>query len=138
MTSAAENFKKLNLTKPPGRNAYDLYKQVIKLDPKNSEAENGIRKISDTYINMAYVALDKDKTFEARRYINKAEEIWPDSNKIDPARKALNNKLAEKYVRENPERQYERNNTETNTETNTADTPSESNNLIDSIRSLFE
>ncbi|NIQ09586.1 MAG: serine/threonine protein kinase [Gammaproteobacteria bacterium] len=138
LTSAAENFKKLNLTKPPGRNAYDLYKQVIKLDPKNSEAENGIRKISDTYINMAYVALDKDKTFEARRYINKAEEIWPDSNKIDPARKALNNKLAEKYVRENPERQYERNNTETNTETNTADTPSESNNLIDSIRSLFE
>lgn len=134
LTSAAENFKKLNLTKPPGSNAYDLYKQVIKLDPKNSEAKNGIRKISDTYINMAYVALDKDKTFEARRYINKAEEIWPESNKIDPARKALNNKLAEKYVRENPERLYERN----SAETNTADTPSGSNNLIDSIRSLFE
>ena len=135
LTSAAENFNKLNLTKPPGSNAYDQYKQVIKLDPKNSEAKNGIRKISDTYINMAYVALDKDKTFEARRYINKAEEIWPESNKIDPARKALNNKLAEKYVRENPERLYERDRTGTNT---ARETPRNSNNLIDSIRSLFE
>ena len=135
LTSAAENFSKLNLTKPPGNNAYDQYRQVLKMDPGNKEAKTGIKRISDAYINMAYNALDKDKTFEARRYINKAEEIWPGSGKIEQARKALNNKLADKYVRENKgqiiiERNAAR-------DTDPEDTSSKGKSLLENIKSWF-
>ncbi len=135
LTRAADNFSKLNLTKPPGNNAYDQYRKVLKLDPGNKEAKTGIKKISDAYVNMAYNALDKDKTFEARRYINKAEQIWPESGKIESARKALNNKLADKYVKENEDNIVRQRSSPPPSASESRETSSQS--LIEQIKSWF-
>ena len=93
LASAEENMKKLHLTTPKGDNAYDQFLQVLALDLENEEARNGIIRISDKYIALAYGAMDSGNFDKARNYINKAQDIWPESNKIAAANDALDNRI---------------------------------------------
>ncbi|MBI4005270.1 MAG: hypothetical protein HY356_01270, partial [Gammaproteobacteria bacterium] len=55
----------------------------------------GIESISDKYIALAYSAIKSNDTQRARTYISKAEEIWPESTKINTANQTLQAKIDE-------------------------------------------
>lgn len=48
-------YKQNNLTKPPGRNALDMYQKVLRLDPKNKPAINGKKQISKKLLASAQI-----------------------------------------------------------------------------------
>ena len=95
LARAEENMKNLQLTTPKEDNAYDQYLQVLAIDLENEEAKNGIIRISDKYIALAYGAMDSGNFDKARIYINKARDIWPGSTKIAVANEVLDNKIKE-------------------------------------------
>ena len=94
LAQAENSVRELRLMSPAGNNAYEQYRQVLALDPANEQARTGLRTISDKYIALAYGAMKAD-TGKAGLYINKAREIWPESDKILPAQKALQARLDE-------------------------------------------
>ena len=85
LKEADERVEQFKLTSPRDDNAYDRYLQVLAMDLENAEAKAGIKRISDRYIALAYSAIERSEFDRARLYINKAEEIWPESGKIAAA-----------------------------------------------------
>ena len=95
LAQAQNSIRELRLTSPAGNNAYEQFRQVLALDPENEQARTGLRQISDKYIALAYGAMKANNTEKARLYIKKAHEIMPESDKIQPAQKALQARLDE-------------------------------------------
>jgi Serine/threonine protein kinase len=95
LAQAEQSLKELRLTTPAGNNAYEQYQQVLAQDSDNQLALDGIHAISDKYIALAHSALKNNNTERARLYTRKAQEIWPQSEKIQPANDALQAKLNE-------------------------------------------
>lgn len=90
LREAGERIEQFKLTSPKDDNAYDRYLQVLAIDLENAEAKAGIKKISDRYIALAYSAIERKEFDRARLYINKAEELWPESDKIAAANSRYN------------------------------------------------
>ena len=95
LAQAKNSFRELRLTSPAGNNAYEQYRQVLALDPENEQARTGLQQISDKYIALAYGAMKANNTGKARLYIKKAQEIMPESDKIQPAQQALQARMDE-------------------------------------------
>jgi tetratricopeptide (TPR) repeat protein len=64
-----------HLTSPAGNNAYQKYLEVLKLDPGNKAAHNGIQRIGGRYIKLAERALEKGDFDAADQYLSKASNI---------------------------------------------------------------
>ncbi len=73
---------------------------VLTIDESNTAAHEGIRSVSDKYISLAYGAIKSNKLNKADKYIEKAKRIYPGSDKIAPARSALQAKYAEQQTTE--------------------------------------
>ena len=65
------------------------------IDENNTDANEGIRLVSDKYISLAYGAMQSNKLGKADKYIEKAKRIYSESDKVAPARSALQAKYAE-------------------------------------------
>ncbi len=65
-------FKQNNLTKPPGRNALDLYQKVLSLDPENPEAKQGKKQISRKLYEAAQAKYNANNLASALRSADKA------------------------------------------------------------------
>jgi len=92
---AEEDIAALRLTRPKDNNALDKYQSILMIDENNTEANTGIRSISDKYISLAYGAMQSNKLDKADKYITKAEKINSESDKVAPARSTLQAKYAE-------------------------------------------
>ncbi len=92
---AEEDISALRLTRPKDNNAMDKYLAILMMDENNTEANEGIRSISDKYISLAYAAMQSNNLPKAGAYIENAKEIYPNSDKIAPALVALQTKLEE-------------------------------------------
>jgi serine/threonine protein kinase len=97
---AEEDIAALRLTSPPENNALNKYLSILMIDENNTEANAGIRQVSDKYISLAYGAMQSNKLTTADKYIAKAERIYSESGKIAPARSALQAKYAEQKTTE--------------------------------------
>lgn len=100
LREADERIEQFKLTSPRDDNAFDRYLQVLTIDLDNEEAKAGIRKISDRYIALAYSAIERNEFERARLYIDKAGELWPQSDKIAAADNRYNRALSEYQSRE--------------------------------------
>jgi hypothetical protein len=63
---------------PAGRNAYELYQQVLRLDPENAVALEGVQEIALRYITMADAAIKGASFDNAEQYIARASRLGPD------------------------------------------------------------
>ena len=95
LSLAEEDIAALRLTRPKDNNALDKYQSILMIDENNAEANEGIRSISDKYISLAYGAMQSNKLDKADKYIEKAEKINSESDKVAAARSALLAKNAE-------------------------------------------
>lgn len=103
-------YKQNNLTKPPGRNALDMYEKVLSLDPQNKDATFGKRQISKKLLTAArnkYKAnnlksalasakkslqLDKGNS-DAKALVDQISSIFSRQKKIASLLKNANNKI---------------------------------------------
>ena len=69
LKKADQYLKAWNLTSPAGRNAYDAYRQVLKLDPDNAEAQKGLKKVGGRYADLAERELKRGNSDKAMGYI---------------------------------------------------------------------
>jgi len=98
---AIEDISALRLTSPKNNNALNKYLSILITDEDNTEAIEGIQLISDKYIALAYGAMKSNNLVKADTYIEKAKNIYSASEKVAPARIALQEKYAEQKTTEN-------------------------------------
>ena len=97
---AEEDIAALRLSRPKDNNALSKYQSILMIDENNAEANEGIRSVSDKYISLAYGAMKSNKLDKADKYIENAEKIYSESDKVAPARSALQAKNAEQETTE--------------------------------------
>ncbi|MEE3326033.1 MAG: serine/threonine-protein kinase [Myxococcota bacterium] len=65
------------LRRPPGQNAFEKYQAVLKLDPANAAAKEGLSRVAGRYLALAKSALSKDDLEEAAHYLSEAIQVAP-------------------------------------------------------------
>lgn len=66
------------LIEPPGSNAYESFEQVLKLDPQNTRATGGIRRIGDKIAALARQSRDRGDIARATNLVEEGLRILPD------------------------------------------------------------
>ncbi len=97
---AEEDIGALRLTSPNENNALNKYLSILLINENNTEANEGIRLVSDKYISLSYGAMQSNNLAKAEKYIEKAKRIYSGSEKVAPARSALQAKYAEQKIPE--------------------------------------
>ncbi len=59
LAAGDQQLSENRLSRPPGNNALESYREVLKLDPENEQAKAGITAIADRYQQLAQSALDR-------------------------------------------------------------------------------
>ncbi len=78
-----------HLTGPQPGNAYDLFQQVLVLDPQNEDALRGPEKITERFVALALEAANRWQLVQARSLLSRAKEIMPDHPSISPTQTQL-------------------------------------------------
>lgn len=97
---AEEDITTLRLTSPSENNALNKYLSILMIDENNTEANEGIRLVSDKYISLAYGAMQSNNLAKADKYIEKAKRIYSESDIVAPARSTLQAKYSEQKITE--------------------------------------
>ena len=83
MTKLAENALAIdNLSVPAGNNAFFYYQEIERVDPGNHLAQDGYRRISDRYAELAEGAISNRQYAEAMRLVEKGMAVYPDSGRL--------------------------------------------------------
>ena len=77
MTQADENISMWAFTSPPGSNALENYQDILKLNPNNPKALEGIVKIADQFEKLARESKEKGEVDEFNYYINEGLYVQP-------------------------------------------------------------
>ncbi|GMQ90009.1 MAG: hypothetical protein BMS9Abin10_0351 [Gammaproteobacteria bacterium] len=104
LAEAEEDFRARRLTRPPGNNALERYREVLALAPDNAQAQRGLRALVDRHLQRAARAAEAGQFGEAQRYLAQAAAIQPESAAVERAREALAQKRAENRRRAELER----------------------------------
>jgi len=88
LAKARADFQAVRLSWPPGKNALERYLQVLKLDPDNSKAKDGITEIGEKYLQLKDQALAQENFEKAEAYLGKAAQVLPESDAVKQAQEA--------------------------------------------------
>lgn len=77
---------------PPGDNAFDAYRKVLEIDPRNETAREGIRKIADYYEGQARTALDRRDYAQAKTMIGLGLYVRPAHKVLRELQEELRNR----------------------------------------------
>ena len=73
-----------HLSIPDDGSALSLYRQALRLDPKNAQAQRGVEVIIEHYVALALKAAKRDDIASARRLLNRGRDIDPTHPSIGP------------------------------------------------------
>lgn len=79
LSRAASAFEEARLVAPAGESARDFYRQVLTGDPSNKQALDGLRAISDIYLEQATAAASGGEIAAATEALNIATDVSPDN-----------------------------------------------------------
>ena len=82
------------LSTPADNNAYDTYRAILKIEPGNTQAENGLRRIADRYAEMAREQSVAGKYDQAASSAQNGLLIWPEHNYLRQVVKEIEIKAA--------------------------------------------
>ena len=77
LAEAEQAISEKRLTTPDNYNAASFYKRVLALSPDNEEAQQGLVKIVERYIQWSDAALQQGKVQTAKAYLNRASKVVP-------------------------------------------------------------
>lgn len=78
-----------HLTGPQPGNAYDLFQQVLSLDPQNEEALRGPEKIAERFVAQALEAANRWQLVQASSLLSRARQMMPNHPSIGPTQVQL-------------------------------------------------
>jgi formylglycine-generating enzyme required for sulfatase activity len=91
LAKAAELLQQGKGDKPSGDDALDLYRQVLKLDPANAVAAQGMLQVQRVVLDHALAAVAQNDFAGAETAIAEAESIQPDSPQLQDVRNQVDN-----------------------------------------------
>jgi len=77
------------LTSPPGDNAVETLREILRRDPQNADAQAELREIADTYGRWAKIAAAKGARGRARRYVERGLRVDPTNEPLHAQLHAL-------------------------------------------------
>jgi formylglycine-generating enzyme required for sulfatase activity/serine/threonine protein kinase len=89
LAEARQDLQALRLTSPVGNNALEKFEQVLRLEPGNRAAEEGIAAIVGKYLELCDDAIAQGRLDKARSYLDKAAAIRPGADGLRAARGRL-------------------------------------------------
>ncbi|MDJ0720199.1 MAG: protein kinase [Desulfobacterales bacterium] len=99
LVKANERIASLRLTKPPRDNALYFFREVQKIDPGNTEAKKGLRKIADRYATLAEKEMNRFRYDDARRFIDTGLRVDPRHEKLLMLKTEVNKRLDQRVMR---------------------------------------
>lgn len=82
LAKAATLLQQGNVDQPAGNNALELYRQVLKLDPGNAVAEQGILQVQRAVLDRALAAVAQNDFKSADQALAEASQVSPDSTAL--------------------------------------------------------
>ncbi len=89
LASAEKAFEENRLASPPDGNALSDLRAVLAIDPQNSEADTGIRRIGVRHVQLAIEKIAAYRFDEAESLLDQANAIYPGIPSFAPARQKL-------------------------------------------------
>jgi len=77
LTQAEAALQRGELASPPGRNAVELFRGAIELDPSNTLAKAGLIRVADRLLSAAERAITAGSVEDARKMVAVAESLTP-------------------------------------------------------------
>ena len=96
LIQAATDLKANRLANPANGNAISRYKEVLKVDPANDEATQGLMMVAARYIDLARAAIRNRRLDNARTYVAQARLLNASSSSLEPVSVQL--RTAEKQI----------------------------------------
>lgn len=79
LSLAGRHQSRLQLTRPAGANAYEVYLRVLQMDPDNDAAREGLNQIVEWFVHHAQEHEEKGEMAKATIYFRRALDVDPDS-----------------------------------------------------------
>ncbi len=86
---AEQQLKQDRLSTPPDDNALDTYNVILKMQPGNPDAEQGLKQIAARYEELARKKLDEGKYIEADEFVHSGLAAWPQHVGLNDIQKVL-------------------------------------------------
>ncbi len=81
LNRAVSLYNDLQLTIPPGENAFEIYHDVLEIDSDNADAINGIEQIKEKLLDLSELAIAEQNWPKARQHLDKIMSIEPDNSR---------------------------------------------------------
>jgi hypothetical protein len=82
LAQAKERISKNRYPRPRGQSALDSYRQILSIDPNNTQARNGIRSIKSSFARWAGAARARGQLAKAQRQLETAVAIDPNDQAL--------------------------------------------------------
>ena len=89
LADAEKDLKSLRLTSPTNNNAVAKYKEVLELEPGNTNANQGLDRVVDRYVALAKQRADQGQAAAALRYLERAEDVKPGDAEVAEVRRRV-------------------------------------------------
>ena len=98
LAEAQAAFDRGDLMSPPGNSAYDLYKDVLRMDPEQQDARQGLSKLGTRLVDSAREAMLAGAYERASAYLGDAQQIDPQSPSVLTLLPELASKVRDKVL----------------------------------------
>ncbi|MCP4402840.1 MAG: DUF1566 domain-containing protein [bacterium] len=89
LEQADDYFYRQQFTTPPDANAYDLYRDVLELDPENAHALQRIRQMTQTYKRWADAAYNRQELEKAKIFYQRYLFLTPEDAAVEKRLKQI-------------------------------------------------
>jgi len=89
LANGEKNLKKYRLTTPETDCAYFYFKEVLRLEPRNTVARKGIYRIGDAYGRLADREISRFQYEKAQAYVNQGLKVAPNNARLSAMKKEL-------------------------------------------------
>ncbi len=100
LQDAQDNLDAWNLTAPKGRNAFYYYKEVLKRDPQNKAARQGIQDVAERYAQLAERELSRSRYQKALDYIATGLSVDAENRRLWSLKEQVNRRIEQEQQRE--------------------------------------
>jgi serine/threonine protein kinase len=99
LKEAQNNLDAWNLTAPKGRNAYYYYQEVLKRDPQNTAAQQGIQDVAERYAQLADREMNRSNYQKSLDYIATGLSVDSENRRLWSLKDEVNRRIAQEQQR---------------------------------------
>ena len=89
LAAVDQDIKADRLSRPKNNNAITKLQTILTLHPGHAGAQQALMRVAERYVALAKRAVSKKAWKKSRRFLNKAQEVYPQLETIEPVRAML-------------------------------------------------